>query len=158
MKKSLLIGIGNSGRQDDGLGWAFVEQVEQEACFQGDCLYRFQLNIEDAELLSQYDQVFFADAFAGELPGGFALTPCHPQPDTAFSTHLLSPACTLYLCRQLYAQAPQAWLLTMQGYRWELKEGLSAKAQANLEKALKYFRTSCRESGELASFSSSQQS
>ena len=137
--KTLLIGIGNSARQDDGLGWAFVEKVEQEGLYMGDCLYRFQLNLEDAELISRYDQVIFVDAHKGEVNNGFSCSRCLPNAGADFSTHQLSPESVLYLCQQLYEQQPRVWVLGIQGYQWELREGLSVKGQENLRRALTWF-------------------
>lgn len=127
----LLIGIGNSGREDDGLGWAFLEQVEQRGLFEGDFLYRSQLNLEDAERISTYEQVFFVDAFRGELEGGYSFNRCIPNPSSGFSTHMLLSESTLYLCQQLYEQVPKAWVLAIQGDQWELKEGLSPETQVS---------------------------
>ncbi|MFD2247903.1 hydrogenase maturation protease [Pontibacter ruber] len=139
--KTLLIGIGNSGREDDGLGWAFVEQVEQSNFFDGDCQYRFQLNLEDAELISHYEQVIFVDAHQGELAAGFLFSNCEANAGTGFSTHQLLPESALYLCQQLYEKVPQAWVMAIQGHQWQLKEGLSQEAQNNLGNALAWFRT-----------------
>ncbi|MDX5437155.1 MAG: hydrogenase maturation protease [Pontibacter sp.] len=139
IKQTLLIGIGNSAREDDGLGWAFVERVEQEGLFSGDLLYRFQLNLEDAELVTKYSQVVFVDAHKGELQHGYSLSRCIPDAGAGFSTHQLKPESVLYLCQQLYDVLPQAFVLGIQGYRWELQEGLSAKAKENLELALAWF-------------------
>jgi hydrogenase maturation protease len=144
-EKVLLIGIGNAARQDDGLGWAFLEQVEQGAYFPGPCLYRFQLNLEDAELISHYDQVFFVDACRGELAGGFAVRACLPQAGPGFSTHLLAPEALLYLCQHLYARVPRAWLLAIQGYQWQVREGLCPAAQVNLRHALDWFQEKNKE-------------
>jgi hydrogenase maturation protease len=140
MKKTLLIGIGNAGREDDGLGWAFLEQVEQEVFFEGDRLYRFQLNLEDAELISRYEMVLFIDAYKGELENGFLVSRCLPCAGAGFSTHLLPPESTLYLCLKLYGCQPQAWTLAIQGYHWEIKEGVSPQAQVNLRRALSWFK------------------
>lgn len=131
MNQTLFIGIGNSARQDDGLGWAFVEQIEE--CFpEVDVQYKFQLNIEDAELISKYDKVYFVDAFRGNLTSGFFCQICQPLPSAEFSTHLLSPASVLYLCQELYQKIPQAWVIGIKGYTWELEEGLSPDASLNL--------------------------
>ena len=139
--KTLLIGIGNSAREDDGLGWAFVERVEQEGLFSGDCLYRFQLNLEDAELIAKYKQVVFIDAHKSNLTNGFQLHECQANAEAGFSTHQLAPECVLYLCQQLYNTHPVALILGIQGYRWELNEGLSSKAQQNLQKAITWFQS-----------------
>ena len=58
----LIIGIGNSGRNDDGLGWKFVDIASQTMRGYFDVEYRYQLQIEDAELVSKYNKVIFADA------------------------------------------------------------------------------------------------
>tara|TARA_R110002033_G_scaffold157164_1_gene193298 strand:- start:1046 stop:1276 length:231 start_codon:yes stop_codon:yes gene_type:complete len=57
----IIFGIGNAGRQDDGIGWLFLgflqnqnENINLE--------YRYQLQIEDAELISHYNRVIFVDA------------------------------------------------------------------------------------------------
>ena len=63
----LLIGIGNSGRGDDGLGWKFTELVERSGYNFFDCEYRYQLQIEDTVLISKYDTVLFVDASQAAL-------------------------------------------------------------------------------------------
>ena len=58
-RKTLLIGIGNSGRSDDALGWKFVDEfADYDYLF--DLEYRYQLQIEDSELVSRYKKVIFA--------------------------------------------------------------------------------------------------
>ena len=46
--KTIILGIGNNGRQDDGLGWAFLDFLEEQNTTI-DLEYRYQLQIEDAE-------------------------------------------------------------------------------------------------------------
>ena len=67
----LLIAIGNSGRRDDGLGWEFADKVSRSCGSLIDCEYRYQLQIEDAVMVSRYDTVIFADASHTELKEGF---------------------------------------------------------------------------------------
>ncbi len=138
--KILLIGIGNSARQDDGLGWDFLEQVEKAGFLKGNMLKKFQLNLEDAELISQYDRVIFVDATYNNLEKGYSFEPCVAKSSADFSTHMLAPECTLYVCQQLYQQQLNAWILAIQGYAWELEEGMTPKAQENLQKAFKAFQ------------------
>ncbi|WP_439882706.1 hypothetical protein ACSX1A_05945 [Pontibacter sp. MBLB2868] len=103
---ALLIGIGNAARQDDGLGWAFVERVEQEGLFKGDLLFRFQLNLEDAELISKYKQVIFVDAHKREIPNGFMFERCVPDAGAGFSTHQLPPKAQ-FICASNYMSSCQ---------------------------------------------------
>ena len=58
---TLVIGIGNKGRNDDGLGWNFAAFIEQMRLPKVSIEYRYQLQIEDAYLISQYERIFFAD-------------------------------------------------------------------------------------------------
>ncbi|MDX2249475.1 MAG: hydrogenase maturation protease [Bacteroidia bacterium] len=141
MKKHLLVAIGNSGRQDDGLGWAFADEVSRQRLFDGELHYRYQLQVEDAEMLSCADKVIFVDAFKGELAEGYCWTKIKPAAVFEFSTHALSPESVLYLSRDLYDSEPEAWVLLIEGKQWELAQELSERAAGNLKEALNYFQT-----------------
>lgn len=133
---TLLLGIGNCGRGDDGLGWAFLDRARRRPGFAARAEYRYQLQVEDAALAAAFEHVVFVDASREDLPGGFRRAPCAPRPATEFTSHALAPSAVLHYCRQLYGAAPRAELLALQGYRWELHEGLSDRAAANLAAAL----------------------
>jgi hydrogenase maturation protease len=135
----LILGIGNNGRQDDGLGWLFLDFLESENS-NVDIEYRYQLQIEDADLISKYDTVIFVDATKEDTEHGFYLKPCHPSEKYSFSTHALEPETILYLSHKLYNHNPDASIFTIQGYNWELKIGLSEKGMINLDNAKKYFK------------------
>lgn len=136
---TLLIGIGNSGRSDDGLGWAFLDRIQQEAVFDGRVEYRYQLQVEDAALVSDVEHVIFIDSYHGELPNGFQMTRCEPTGEFAFTSHVLSPGAVLSLCRDLYGRSPRADAFMIQGASWDLRIGMSADAERRLENALQYF-------------------
>ncbi len=140
--KTLLIGIGNSGRRDDGLGWAFLDAIREEGAFRGEASYRYQLQVEDAEKILSYDKVIFVDASENKREQGFYWKPCLPVANFGFSTHALDPDSIVALCQELYGGAPEAFVLGIEGEEWELREGLSPAAEANLEKALDFFRES----------------
>jgi hydrogenase maturation protease len=137
--ETLLIGIGNSGRSDDGLGWAFLDRIQQEAAFDGRIEYRYQLQVEDAALISDMGHVIFIDSYNGELPNGFQLTRCEPLSEFAFTTHVLPPGAVLSICRDLYGRVPRADALMIQGASWDLHIGISPEAERRLEDALRFF-------------------
>jgi len=141
---TLLFGIGNSGRSDDGLGWAFLDRVGLGGQFPGQLEYRYQLQVEDAALVSQADHVIFIDSYAGELAGGFQWQPCIPSKDFEFTSHVLPPRAVMHYCLELYGKTPRADLLMIQGVCWDLQIGLSAKAQHNLERALRFYEGHCQ--------------
>lgn len=139
-KPWLLFAIGNSGREDDGLGWAFAAEVERLDLFPGEVIYCYQLQVEDAERVSRAEKVFFVDASKRELPEGYKWEKVMPFATFEFSTHAISPASVLYLASELYESEPEAWGLWIEGQNWELRNGLSEAASANLEKALLFFQ------------------
>ncbi len=141
-KNALLIGIGNCSRGDDGLGWAFLDRINEDADFPGQVEYRYQLGVEDAALVSRAERVVFVDSYKGELPDGFQWAPCEPSRDFEFTTHVLPPAAVLYYCQDLYGKTPRADLLLIQGEQWELGNGMSPEAEDRLGDALKFFRES----------------
>lgn len=139
MSEFLLFGIGNSGRSDDGLGWAFLDRIQHQADFSGQIEYRYQLQVEDAATVSRADRVIFVDSCQGALPGGFQWAPCPASRDFAFTSHVLAPSAVMYLCEDLYGKAPPAELLLIQGDCWDLDTGLSVAAHRRLERALESF-------------------
>lgn len=138
-KTTLIIGIGNSGRQDDGLGWAFLDELEKNPEFQGQLIYRYQLNVEDADLIQEADTVIFVDAYKGEGQDDYSFQPLEPGGTFEFSSHALLPEVILALCQNLYNKYPSAYSFWIRGYEWELQTGLTVKAEQNLQKALEFF-------------------
>lgn len=137
--KILLIGIGNSGRGDDGLGWKFAELVECNLFNFFDCECRYQLQIEDSDLISKYDRVIFVDASHAVLNNGFEIQTCNPASHYFYSSHEQSPETILYLANELYKSFPKAYTMGISGQNWELKTTLSNAAQKNLELAFEFF-------------------
>jgi hydrogenase maturation protease len=135
----LIIGIGNSGRSDDGLGWAFLDALQGKFSGEFDLEYRYQLQIEDAELISRYDIVYFVDAHLEQFPEGYKLESCLQENSGSFSTHQLDPGTVLFLCKSIYKRLPETYTLGISGNRFELNIGLSSKAELNLSNALNYF-------------------
>ncbi len=139
MKNTLLIGIGNKGRGDDGLGWAFADRLQGDPCLE--IIHRYQLQVEDAELISQYPEVWFVDASHKPSPDGFTCETVRGSGYFSYTTHALHPEAVVQLCQQVFGKSPRARLLGISGEAFELGHGLSTTARERLEKALKYFFT-----------------
>ena len=149
--KILIIGIGNPGRGDDGLGPALVarlagagagelaEGVVVEIPGGPSAVWKYQLNIEDANLIKDFDVVVFSDA-STEGAAPVSLAEIAPAAAIVFTTHEMSPSAVLALGEELYGRTPRGYLLAMRGYSWELADGLSAAAAENIETALGRFR------------------
>ncbi|MBN1117695.1 MAG: hydrogenase maturation protease [Bacteroidales bacterium] len=141
MKKILVYGYGNPGRQDDGLGVLLAEKIgdwakkNNYARIHTDTNY--QLNIEDAYELNNYNAVIFADASVEEIDT-FLFEPLKPDFKTNFSMHSVSPAFILGLCQEMYKDFPDTFLLHIKGFEWEFMEEISEKAVKNLDLALEF--------------------
>lgn len=139
LNNTLIIGIGNNTRQDDGLGWHFLELLEKEGFNPNNLINKYQLMVEDAELISGFNSVIFVDACKTELKNGFLFECIYPAEEVSFSTHSVPPNQILSLCETIYAKNPRAYLLKIQGFQWNIEIGLSKQAKTNLKNAFSYF-------------------
>lgn len=135
-KQTMIFGIGNSSRQDDGLGWAFLDEIAKQKIFKGELHYRYQLNIEDAETISNAEQVLFVDAFAGHQNKTCIFEECKLNGEITYTTHALNPEAIMALCKDVYGKNPEAYVLKITGKEWELGEGLTRDAKKNLSDAV----------------------
>jgi hydrogenase maturation protease len=147
----LVIGYGNPGRRDDGLGPAFAARLEALRLPGITVESDYQLAIEHAHLAAQHDSVVFADAAADiERESPFYLRAVQPAPEDHYSSHSISPQAVLRLAAQCFAAHPRGWLLGIRPMDLEsFAEGLTPEAEANLSTALTAFREAL-ESGRLA--------
>lgn len=141
--KILIYAYGNPGRQDDGLGNAFIERMEDWASenkIEGlEFDSNYQLNIEDAHAIADKDLVIFVDASVEDL-GDFCISKVTENSKITFTTHAASPGYIVDLCKEIYKKAPPTYLIHIKGYEWEFMEGITAKAIENMELALEYLK------------------
>lgn len=133
---SLIYGIGNSGRRDDGLGWAFIDLLEEAGTSRAVLRRTYQLMLEDADLISRHARVLFVDATKDPLVESFAVTRPEPKLDLSFTSHALSVPAVLATTRQCFDYLPDSYVLAIRGYEWDLQQGLTRAAHANLNRSL----------------------
>ena len=137
---SLIYGIGNIGRQDDGLGWAFIDWLEKESiCPKADLMRHYQLHLEDADMISYKKKVLFVDASKVADLKTFQLEKVKPKMDFSFTSHAMSVQTILATCKTCFDDVPEVQFLTIKGYEWELEQGLTTKARHNLDLAKNFF-------------------
>jgi hydrogenase maturation protease len=138
----LVIGCGNAGRRDDGLGPALAVRLEALELPDVTVESDYQFMIEHAELAARHDVVVFADAATDIHDGApFYLrsvtAALHPD---CFS-HRISPEAVLHLAAQCFGARPRAWLLGIRPMDLEsFAEGLTPEAEQNLAAALAALR------------------
>ncbi len=137
--KLLVLGCGNDARGDDGLGPAFIERLGAAAIPHIDARYDYQLRVEDAMDIGNYQHVIFVDASRdAQAPFEYHSLDTGTSP-LSLDTHSTSPQALMQLARTLFGATTPASVLAIRGYEFEpFVEGLSAQASSNLQSALEY--------------------
>ena len=135
MRSVLLIGYGNPGRLDDGLGPQLAMELGGRGIPGLTVDSDYQLTVEDADNVARHEVAVFADAAAaGSEP--FYFRRVAPGGSSGIGSHSVEPAEVLALSQTLFNRLPEAYVLGIRGYAFnEFGEGLSDRARANLEKA-----------------------
>ena len=154
--KVLLIGYGNPLREDDGIGWRVVEEIERQQAVDKNlqssifdpsssprqvlqCLATHQLLPELAEEVGEAALVIFVDASVEGEPGTVAVRELVPvaQEIGAF-THHFDPAGLLGYARDLYGRFPRAYLVTITAVSLGYGEGLSEAVAGALPEVMQH--------------------
>jgi hydrogenase maturation protease len=139
----LIYGIGNVGRQDDGLGWAFVDWLEaQGRCANSEVQRNYQLLLEDAELISTKRRVLFVDATKDSTVASFTLERAAPRMDFTFTSHAISVPAVMATAQQCFNRLPTVHVLAIRGFEFELEMGLTPAARRNLDDATAFLSSS----------------
>jgi hydrogenase maturation protease len=86
----LVLGYGNPGRQDDGLGPAVAAGIEGLGWPNLTAFDNYQLNIENALDVAEHDIVWFVDA-TKTGPAPYAVRRLAPSSAFDFTSHLVRP-------------------------------------------------------------------
>lgn len=153
----LVLAVGNPSRGDDALGPRLLEALHAAGADldgQVELLGDFQLQIEHVLDLRGRRAVLFVDASRparpdmgdgavgtarpGPAPGTSGLTLQRLQPAATLPvlSHALEPAAVLHVAARLGEPMPPAWLLAIEGERFELGADLSAAARTRLRHAV----------------------
>lgn len=137
--RGLILAAGNPARQDDGLGPAAAAALEDLHGVVVDCGYQF--NVEDAGAVATSSWVVFVDAFVGEGDDPWRLEPVTAAESTGYTSHAVDPAQVVALADEIYGVDIPAYTLGIRGYSFEMfEEGLTRRAQKNLDEAVEFLR------------------
>jgi hydrogenase maturation protease len=128
----LLIGYGNPGRGDDGLGPALAAAIEAMDLIGVTVEIDYQLTVDHAALIAAHEVVVFADAMMG-LATPYSFYEIGTAEPETLGSHQVTPEAAVALAKLLFGRAPPGWVLAMAGEEFgEVKEGLSSRARDNL--------------------------
>ena len=152
MTKVLVIGYGNSDRQDDGVGWHVLQKLSDhfgspvnaldggtfEQVHNPQLVFVLQLTPEMAESIGQYDVVCFVDAHTGAYAGDVRVAPIKPGYQASPFTHHLTPESCLELSKALYGRSPESLVVSVRGYHFGYRTELSDKTAALVDIAVEH--------------------
>ena len=151
MNKVLILGYGNVDRQDDGVAWHILARLAQRMGWPApsspddefppvneeiDLLFVLQLTPELAETLALYDRICFIDAHTGSVPNEVNLIEVDSEFQASPFTHHITPQTCLSFTETLYAQRPQAILVSVRGYEFGFTRSLSPRTAELVEQAV----------------------
>ncbi|MCS7221440.1 MAG: hydrogenase maturation protease [Anaerolineae bacterium] len=143
-RRILVLGYGNLNRQDDGIGFHVINELarrwgRQPFEPQDDGLSRLggsvdlafvpQLVPELAEVLADYDEVYFVDAHTGAYEEPIRWETLKRAYAPSAFTHHMTPVTLLEITAALYGRAPMGRLISVRGYRFGFGVELSLEAQ-----------------------------
>ncbi len=136
MTETLMLGWGNDGRRDDGLGPALIRCFTEGPVPGLTVSSDYQLQVEDAVEVARFSQVIFVDADRSG-PEPFSFRRVFPAASSlSFSSHSVTACGLLALTRELFGHQPEAWLLGIRGYDFDrFESSLSGPARDNLAAA-----------------------
>jgi len=130
MKHPLIIGYGNTLREDDGVGVRAAALVG-ELLPGAEVVETLQLTPELVCKIAEASVVIFLDAAVDQLPGSVVSRELATEPAAAWSHHL-SPSQLLGLTEQLMGVVPPALLVSGGVERLGWSEHLSPRAETTL--------------------------
>ncbi|MFW6155589.1 MAG: hydrogenase maturation protease [Planctomycetota bacterium] len=134
----LLIGYGNPGRLDDGLGPAAAAAIEALRLPAVAVDSDYQLTVEDAEAAARHRVAILVDA-AEVGPEPFCVRRLAPGRELSFSTHSVSPEAVIGMAHSLFGSDVVGYVVGVRGDEFNaFDERLSERAKANLDEAVAY--------------------
>jgi hydrogenase maturation protease len=131
MSCPLVIGYGNSLRQDDGVGWRAADLLEERLTGHDTEIVRcHQLTPELARKLAGACMVIFLDASVDRPFQSVTLTRIRPKPGSVGFSHHLTPAHLLRLSQALYGNVAPAHVVTAGVKDFAFTEHLTAEGEA----------------------------
>ena len=128
-EKVLVIGYGNPTRRDDRVGWYVIEQLEGKVPDNVVLDTVHQLEIEQVDLIQDYDLVIFVDAHVSEIDDWKCRTELEALYEVGAISHHFTPGSLLSLCQFLHKKAPRGILYSIKGIDFNFGEEFSPQTK-----------------------------
>lgn len=151
MKQTLIIGIGNLDREDDGVAWHILNrlagQFRQPNDFSlsqpffdnnhsPDLLFSLQLTPEHIDDIVLYERICFIDAHTENIDEDIQFTYIEPLFQNSPFTHHLTAASLVFLCKSIYGHTPNSILVSVKGHSFRFTQTLSEETKRLIDPAI----------------------
>jgi hydrogenase maturation protease len=144
-RRTLIIGIGNPLRSDDGLGWAVVEHLSQQCDTNCDIHMVHQLTPDVAQWMADANLVIMIDASHQGEAGELHIRPLSSAQPGAVGTHHTTPEELAALTTVIYGRCAPVVLVSLTGADFSIGEHLSAVISQKLSLVGEVVRQLCRD-------------
>ncbi len=135
----IVIGFGNTLRGDDGIARLVLRELEKRLDKSIDqttgssrirLVLKHQIDIIDAEVVSESDVVIFVDAHVSERLNDIDIREITGRETTTVNvTHISSPEELIVAAKEIYGTTPRAFVCAVRGYDFEFGEQITEPAQ-----------------------------
>jgi hydrogenase maturation protease len=148
-KDLIVIGVGNSLREDDGVGFELIRRLREYFGSDLSCLEVYELDIVLAETLARYKELLVIDARITEDEVPFEVLPLEAKesttPEGGFISHVFDWGLILALSRDCFGAEVEAKLLGVSATNFGMSETLSPRCIRNADEAYKFLIAYCSE-------------
>ncbi len=143
----LVVGVGNTLREDDGVGFDLVHRLRKHFGSALNCLEVYELDIVLAETIARFDELLVIDALVIDEEVPFKLVPLTAKesfiPAGGFISHVFDWGAILALARDGFGSRAKANLLGISANCFGLSEQLSPDCAAKADKAFQFLIDYC---------------
>ena len=137
IKKTVIVGVGNTLRSDDGVGIFICSELEKSNLSSLSVLTTHQLHIELVEDLKEYETIVIIDAGANPKSEVSFYPITEQKSNGIHSSHNINATLLYSLLQKLYPSDRSFYVCEIQVQNFELGNELSSFAISNAAKAIK---------------------
>jgi hydrogenase maturation protease len=145
----LVIGIGNSLREDDGVGLELIRRLRDTFGSGLNCLEVYEMDIVLAETVANYKELLVIDARVADDAEPFKVLLLEAKeaaiPEGGFISHVFDWGMILALARDCFGADIEAKLLGVSASHFGMSESLTPRCAENAEHAYRFLVDYCSE-------------
>lgn len=132
--KTLVVGVGNPLRSDDGVGFYVASVLEERHIPDVQTLVVQQLNLEVIEYFLNFDRIIIVDANCSKCDIEFKKL--NAETCIMTSSHHVTPILLTSLAKTVYDKTLNVYLCLLKAENFEVGEGLSSSAKTIADQAI----------------------